>query len=184
MPPKEQRTNLGAHGGYDQSLIAQAPEITKADRQEGYDINLVTHPPPSRPQTVPPTSYEKAAPINGYSTEFSEARRTPWYRTTKGLAIIIVVAVLFVGVVVGVPVGVTQSRKNGPSSFPLLNETTSADLNLSTGVVGSVAPTSVIPIPATGIRGTQASGSSGTTTTPTTTPANGQPPVGGIPATR
>jgi len=37
MPAKEQRTTVGTPAGYDQSavasLIAQAPEITKADRQ-------------------------------------------------------------------------------------------------------------------------------------------------------
>jgi hypothetical protein len=36
MPPKEHRTNVGVSDspvGYDQKLIAKAPEITKADRQ-------------------------------------------------------------------------------------------------------------------------------------------------------
>ena len=33
MPPKEQKTAVQASGGYDQQLIAKAPEITKADRQ-------------------------------------------------------------------------------------------------------------------------------------------------------
>ena len=33
MPAKEQRTTVGTAPGYDQSLIAQAPEITKLDRQ-------------------------------------------------------------------------------------------------------------------------------------------------------
>ena len=33
MPAREQKTAVGTSGGYDQSLIAKAPEITKLDRQ-------------------------------------------------------------------------------------------------------------------------------------------------------
>lgn len=135
MPPKEHRTTVEASsGGYDQSLIAQAPDITKSDRQEGYDINLVEQSrktpfsPPDGPLTrttnppaVPPasgshSSLEKSAVTpqsasNAYSNNFTKSKSTPWYRTTKGLAIMIIVAFVVVGVIVGVAVGVTQSKK-------------------------------------------------------------------------
>jgi len=76
------------------------------------------------PGTVPPPSVplasgshrplEKTAPptTSGYVTDVTKSRPTPWYRTTKGIAIMIVVAFVVVGVIVGVVVGVTQSMKN------------------------------------------------------------------------
>jgi len=135
MPPKELRTTLPTPGGYDQSLIAQAPEITRADRQEGYDINLVAHghntahPPPARspalqlqPQPTPgplgsQTSLEKPPGVppttNGYSQQDNfTSKPIPWYKTTKGIAILIVAAVVLVGVVVGVAVGVTHKNNS------------------------------------------------------------------------
>jgi len=77
------------------------------------------------PKTVPPPSVplasgshhrpvEKTAPptTSGYATDVTKSRPTPWYRTTKGIAIMIVVAFAVVGAIVGVAVGVTQSMKN------------------------------------------------------------------------
>jgi len=54
-------------------------------------------------------SLEKIAlpTTEGYATDVNKSRPTPWYRTTKGIAIIIVVALVVVGVVVGVAVGAT-----------------------------------------------------------------------------
>ena len=61
-----------------------------------------------------PGSVEKTTlpTTNGYVADVTKSRPTPWYRTTKGIAIIIVVAFVVVGVIVGVAVGVTQSMKN------------------------------------------------------------------------
>jgi len=75
------------------------------------------------PRTVPPPppsvplasgSLEKTAlpKTKGYATDVNKSRPTPWYRTTKGIEIIIIVAFVVVGVIIGVAVGVTLSMKN------------------------------------------------------------------------
>jgi len=86
-------------------------------------MNLHSIPKPSTLPSAPLASgsshppFEKPAAIaNSYAEEVSKSKSTPWYRTTKGLVIIIVAASVVVGIAVGVAVGVTQSNKNKSQS--------------------------------------------------------------------
>lgn len=129
----------------------------------------------TRPQNaVPPatgshSSLEKTAVIPpSASNGYSKSKYTPWYRTTKGLAAIIVVALVIVGVVVGVAVGVTQSKKSSNASGAALHPNESpnevapsnaASSNAAGGGATGVATTGVAPtaapnvVPTTGILG-------------------------------
>jgi len=65
-----------------------------------------SYPPFEKPAVTPPST------ANSYTEDLSKSKSTPWYRTTKGLAIIIVIVLVVVGIIVGVAVGVTQGKKN------------------------------------------------------------------------
>jgi len=61
-----------------------------------------SHPPFEKPATI----------ANSYAEDVSKSKSTPRYRTTKGMVIIILAALVAVGIAVGVAVGVTQSKNN------------------------------------------------------------------------
>ncbi len=62
--------------------------------------------PLEKPAVNPPSA------AISHSKDVKNSTSTPWYRTTKGLAIIIAGSFVVVGVIVGVAVGVTQSKNN------------------------------------------------------------------------
>ena len=94
--------------------------------------------PPLEKFTVTPLSAS-----NGYSKDVPESKSTPWYRTTKGVAIIIVVALVLVGVAVGVVVSVTKNKKGSSMSGAVRDQTQpSASSNTPAG--------GIIPTPGVG----------------------------------
>ena len=75
---------------------------------------------------APPLEKPPITPIlaaNGYPKDVGKSNATPWHRTTKGLAIIIVGALVLVAVIVGVAVGVSQSKKSSNASGATLYPT-------------------------------------------------------------
>ncbi|KAH9953613.1 hypothetical protein BC827DRAFT_1159165 [Russula dissimulans] len=129
------RSDNGA--SYDRTLLSSVPDPTRAEKQEGYNVDLLDEgSAPSPPKAVPPaTSEGHAAPTSavGYSPgAVSYARKeeavanghepvvakVPWYRKKWGIALIVVVVLLVIGGAVGGAVGGTQH-----SSHPKTNNT-------------------------------------------------------------
>ncbi|KAI0752032.1 hypothetical protein C8Q74DRAFT_348762 [Fomes fomentarius] len=120
--------------GYDERLLASAPAATRAEKQEGYNIDLLedgrknnnirstTNTPPPVPVLSTDHSQAEAggyttAPVptrNGYA---SVAPPTPWYKTRKWLIIFLVGGVVIIAAVVGGAVGGTvgKSKSSEPA---------------------------------------------------------------------
>jgi len=190
-----------------QPLIGQAPEVEKSDRQGVFDSEPVEKGRMSRNSTSersllpfsPPSSkcshssLEKLAvtPLSAadsYSKDVTKSRSAPWYRTIKGLAIIIVITLVVVGAIVEVAVGVIQSKKNkSKGSGPVrdTNEVTPfTAAATTTNAVAATATTAIAVTATTALTRTTTTDLSRTTTTalaPTTTGvagANGRITVG------
>jgi len=127
--------------GYDESLLKEAPEASRAERQKGYNIDLlvpdrVQSPaadPPRTPSAPPGPSFppasgesEVATGTNGpgakeYGSISQEeggalrpdAEPLPFWRTTKGKLLISLVALIVIAAIVGGAVGGATSSKGG-----------------------------------------------------------------------
>ncbi|KAJ3480051.1 hypothetical protein NLI96_g8630 [Meripilus lineatus] len=131
---------------YDERLLASAPVATRAEKQEGYNVDLLEGPrnttsgknsPPPVPPTVPLASNVDHAE-NGMRKQESYAKYaddTPWYKTKKGLIGIVIVVIVVIAAVVGGAVGGTVGKSNN-------NDNNNATAS-STG--GSNGPTSAAP---------------------------------------
>jgi len=113
-------------GGYDRGLLAEAPEASKAERQEGYNVNLLdrdrgdatsphTHPPPRSVSNHDGNFIPRQGKAD-YSSpyqEFSGGPKTiPFWRTAKGMIIIAVLTVVVLGAAIGGGVGGGLSHGN------------------------------------------------------------------------
>ncbi|KAJ3573285.1 hypothetical protein NP233_g2538 [Leucocoprinus birnbaumii] len=119
---------------YDEKLLSQAPEVTKADLQDGYNADLLREanvkrttstriaptPPPLRSNSDHQFhQHDKdiesaAAPLQPKENVIYQEPRKPWWRTVKGIAVIAVVAIIIIlAAVLG---GVLGSRKSKPST--------------------------------------------------------------------
>ncbi|KAF5353535.1 hypothetical protein D9756_007830 [Leucocoprinus leucothites] len=127
---------MASTSAYDENLLSQAPEVTKADLQDGYNADLLREPtvkraapkratPPLRSNSdIPQSHYHQhdkdvessaATPLQPKENvvEYSQPRK-PWWRTVKGIAVIVVLVVIIIlAAVLG---GVLGSRKSKPSS--------------------------------------------------------------------
>ncbi|KAJ8075784.1 hypothetical protein AAF712_004658 [Marasmius tenuissimus] len=106
------------HGAYDQSLLAAAPETTKQMRQEGYNPDILSAPKTSNASNTNlnrdlesgiTASKERLGPNSATPIP---PRRVPFYRTTKGMVIIGIAALVVIGAIVGGAVGGTRKKKN------------------------------------------------------------------------
>ncbi|CAE6417488.1 unnamed protein product [Rhizoctonia solani] len=130
---------------YDENLLAQAPEVTQGQRQEGYDADILNSSPPPPSRTPVPSqpyrdhpdvesgssAHDKHIAASGYD-QASQPAKKPFWKTPKGIIIIAVLAIAIVAVVVGVAVGVTLGGKGNDSGGQNQNSTLSADLPGST----------------------------------------------------
>ncbi|KAG7442071.1 uncharacterized protein BT62DRAFT_922889 [Guyanagaster necrorhizus] len=109
--------------GYDQALLAEAPAATKAQLQEGYNPDILrpnrtppvlsdTEPDPES-QSGPPTSKEHL-PLSAGSS--SPLRRIPFWRTRKGIIIIVIAVIVVIGAVVGGAVGGTVGKSSNKNN--------------------------------------------------------------------
>lgn len=124
------------NGAYDQNLLDEAPAATRAQRQEGYKVDLLddrpTRPlstqPLKPPQQIPSDTdvesssltQEKAVP--GAATYASHPTQSFW-RTRNGKIAIFVIAVVVIGAVVGGAVGGTVGKIGSNSNIPPQNIT-------------------------------------------------------------
>ncbi|KAK1219263.1 hypothetical protein PQX77_018029 [Marasmius sp. AFHP31] len=168
------------HGAYDQSLLAAAPETTKQMRQEGYNPDILSAPKTSNASNTNlnrdlesgiTASKEHLGPTSATPIP---PRRVPFYRTTKGMVIIGVAALVVIGAVVGGAVGGTRKKKKNedgdPNSAPGGQQTGSAD-----APGGGVAPLSSSQ-PANPFSALSQALSSGTPTTTAGVPVESKPP--------
>lgn len=121
--------------------------------------------PLEKPAVNPPSA------ANTYPKDVIKLTSTPWYRTTKGLAIIIAGSFVVAGVIVAVAVGVTQSKNNrSEDSVPVTGQvgvttaaptaattktaivtkttittTTAAAATTTTAIITSTATTTAVP---------------------------------------
>ncbi|KAI0255587.1 hypothetical protein BJV78DRAFT_1279327 [Lactifluus subvellereus] len=149
------RTDSAA--GYDQSLLSSVPGPTRAEKQEGYNVDLLEEARNRRPLSPPngvgpdqsgagldyspgAVSYarKEEPPDRHYETGI---RKVPWYRRRWGIVVIVVVALLIIGGAVGGGVGGTRhgshphsTNNNGTGSTGSSNNgTTSVGQNKSQG---------------------------------------------------
>ncbi|KAK0218971.1 hypothetical protein IW262DRAFT_1483336 [Armillaria fumosa] len=109
--------------GYDEALLAEAPAATRTQLQEGYnpDILRPNRTPPVRndtdpdpeSQSGPPTSKEHL-PLSAESSP--PLRRILFWRTRKGIIIIVIAVIVVIGAVVGGAVGGTVGKSSSGNS--------------------------------------------------------------------
>jgi len=107
------------NGGYDQNLLAVTPEVSKAARQEGYNVDLLREDglPPQRNTAHRSTDLEngqhRAQPLytkENYSGPI-KPQKIPWWRTQTGIIAIVVILIVIIGAIVGGAVGGSVSHK-------------------------------------------------------------------------
>ncbi|VDB99486.1 unnamed protein product [Peniophora sp. CBMAI 1063] len=128
-------------GTYDERLLAEAPQATRAAKQEGYNVDLLNQPHPAGgssnslqdpvpAQAVTPNrnAYTPPTPADADAVpQLYPSRKTPWYRTTRGIIILAVVALVIIGAVVGGAVGGTVGKsKSNNSAVPNPSSSSSA----------------------------------------------------------
>lgn len=171
------------NGAYDQNLLDAAPAATRAQRQEGYNVDLLddrpTRPVSTQPLTLPQplpsdtdvesSSLVQEKDVPGAATYTSRPTQSFW-RTRNGKITIFVIAIVVIGAVVGGAVGGTvgkiSSSNKAPQSVPTTSPTSTT--GTSSGIVSPSFPSG------TGVTSsTPASQQSGTTGTTGTDPVSG-----------
>ncbi|KAF8646188.1 hypothetical protein AX16_007332 [Volvariella volvacea WC 439] len=134
-------------GHYDHNLLASAPAATKKQLQEGYTTEILA--PVRKPEPAPAAASdpELAQPRSGSrppttidDADYYPEKKVPFWRTTKGIVIIVIAVIAVLGAVIGGAVGGTVGRNNNSSSS-----------SESDGQDGTIAtPTAEVPIPPKG----------------------------------
>ncbi|EJD43588.1 hypothetical protein AURDEDRAFT_114648 [Auricularia subglabra TFB-10046 SS5] len=108
---------------YDSSLLAHAPQVTKAEHQEGYNVDILNHREPISGSSAP-TPTRTPQPVRRAPSPAEEPRkpRLRFWQTTGGRIALAVLALVVVGAIVGGAVGGTagrhkkvESQGSGPS---------------------------------------------------------------------
>ncbi|KAI6164014.1 hypothetical protein EDD17DRAFT_409469 [Pisolithus thermaeus] len=159
--------NPGQGGGYDQNLLVDAPEASRAQLQEGYNVDIleggrsrrspsVRSPAgsatPAPPAAAPPPPVSQgplvlAAAENGSKEQFVESGgayaskpRTGFWRSRNGIIIIFVIILVVIGAVVGGAVGGT-TKKALVNSTGMSNSTQASPNIESAGSTGTTSTT-------------------------------------------
>ncbi|KAG2125750.1 hypothetical protein DEU56DRAFT_564681 [Suillus clintonianus] len=128
-------------GAYDQNLLDKAPAATRAQRQEGYNVDLLD----DRPTRPTSTQLFKPPPIIAGDTDVESSSLTrekvvpathptqSFWRSRNGKIIMFVIAVVVVGAVVGGAVGGTAGKlSSNNSAAPPQNATSESNSTTST----------------------------------------------------
>ncbi|KAH9003680.1 hypothetical protein EDB86DRAFT_2826262 [Lactarius hatsudake] len=145
-------------GGYDHTLLSSVPDPTRAEKQEGYNVDLLEE---SRDRRAPsPPTNGAASDHNGTLLDYSPGaiglarkedpitaatndyepveKRLPWYRTRKGLIGIVVVVVVIIAAAVGGGVGGTRHSSHPANN----NATTGVEQSGNSATLEEGGPTS------------------------------------------
>ncbi|KAG1767351.1 hypothetical protein EV702DRAFT_1203724 [Suillus placidus] len=161
------------NGAYDQNLLDEAPATTKAQRQEGYNVDLLDDRPTRSastqplkpPQTIPSDTDVESSSLTGEkivpgaATYASHPTQSFW-RTRNGKITIFVIAVVVLGAVVGGAVGGTVGKIGSNNHIPAPQNVTSGSSTASSTSSSSYNGTGVTQI-------TTGRSSTDTNTTPT-----------------
>jgi hypothetical protein len=135
---------------YDRTLLSSVPDPTRAEKQEGYNVDLLedgrdrrarSPPVPNRQPTdqQPLTDGETPAPVVAVPKEGQvenggepAAAKGRWYRTRWGITAIVVVIILIIGGIVGGVVGGTHhsSKKNNAVGISSSNSSPTGNATL------------------------------------------------------
>ncbi|CAE6478349.1 unnamed protein product [Rhizoctonia solani] len=141
MPPKPGNQPLV----YDENLLAQAPEVTQGQRQEGYDADILNPSPPPASRTPAPSKpyrdhpdvesgssgHDKHLAAGGYD-HVGQSAKKPFWKTPKGIIVLAVLALVVIAAVIGGAVGGTVGK----------NKNNSGD-NISDGAAGGSGSNSI-----------------------------------------
>ncbi|CUA71568.1 hypothetical protein RSOLAG22IIIB_04688 [Rhizoctonia solani] len=111
---------------YDENLLAQAPEVTQGQRQEGYDADILNPSPPPVSRTPAPnqpyrdhpdvesgsSAHDKHLVAGGYD----QPTKKPFWKTPKGIIILVVLGMAVIAAVVGGAVGGTVGKNKNKTS--------------------------------------------------------------------
>ncbi|KAI0299045.1 hypothetical protein B0F90DRAFT_1730316 [Multifurca ochricompacta] len=120
-----------SNAGYDHTILSSVPDPTRAEKQEGYNVDLLEE--SRNPRAITPPnglSSDQHGPTIDYSpgavsyARKEESRsdhepvtpRVPWYRTRRGIIGIVVAVVIVVGAAVGGGVGGTRHSSHSSNS--------------------------------------------------------------------
>ncbi|KAH9170723.1 hypothetical protein EDB89DRAFT_1976537 [Lactarius sanguifluus] len=156
-------------GGYDHTLLSSVPGPTRAEKQEGYNVDLLEE---SRDRRAPsPPTNGAASDHNGTLLDYSPGaiglarkedpttaatndyepveKRVPWYRTRKGLIGIVVVVLVVIAAAVGGGVGGTRHSSNSSDNNNATTNGVGQSANSVTPSLGEGSPaSSTTPPPA------------------------------------
>ncbi|KAF8591782.1 hypothetical protein K439DRAFT_1626784 [Ramaria rubella] len=133
-------------GGYDKSLLAATPEVSKAAKQEGYNVDLLDEHRQRAPSTRATQNYEAAPLKETYATMGAVGgagamrRKVPFYKTRAGIITIAILAIVIVGAVVGGAVGGTVGHHNNDHPQSGQQQSTTPANNSSQPQVSSGSP--------------------------------------------
>ncbi|EIM84371.1 uncharacterized protein STEHIDRAFT_132732 [Stereum hirsutum FP-91666 SS1] len=136
----------GTGSSYDQSLLANAPEVTRAEKQEGYNVDLleegrprgaaspaIAHTSDNLDPSSTSRAFEGPGPrgAGGYTRTLDSDPTTypangttnlgtkrPWYRTRTGIIAIVIIVLVIIGAVVGGAVGGTRHKSSNNAVVP------------------------------------------------------------------
>ncbi|CDO69961.1 hypothetical protein BN946_scf184836.g35 [Trametes cinnabarina] len=105
---------------YDERLAAAAPAATRAEKQEGYDVDLLNEQQSGRGVSVSPPPLPVLSANHGiaeageFTTDYVHAppHAVPWYKTRKTLLILLLGGVVIAAAVIGGAVGGTVGPKH------------------------------------------------------------------------
>lgn len=157
--------NPNQRSSYDQNLLVDAPQATRAQLREGYNVDLLDSsrpgpadsttpaPPVAPPPPMPQAPLMPAATENGSKEPFVESGgvyaskpRTGFWRSRKGIITVVVIIVVVIGAVVGGAVGGTTKKSNGNTGPPTKSSsspsgTAGVDTSSIDGATTSATPT-------------------------------------------
>lgn len=166
-------------GDYDERLLDNAPKATKAELQEGYNVNLLASDTSETPinQRTQATvddhhSLEAGTPP---SKEGYTSYAVPWYRQGKWRAIMLVGGIIIVGAIIGGVVGgVLSSKHKNPSAVNSGNNPLSSTSQTGAGAQGPAQTMSSSSV--SSLQATQGNGGPVLTTVPVSTSTPGAVP--------
>ncbi|OCH87838.1 hypothetical protein OBBRIDRAFT_795819 [Obba rivulosa] len=146
----------GAPGLYDERLLAEAPAATAAEKQGGYNVDLLENPavsqggrsrsitPPNAPILTSTHGHaDSSAKESGYIAPYSQSQSIPWWRTRKWLITWLVLGIVAVAAIVGGAVGGTVGHHNSNDSAKAAASATPSVANptaVGGGAGGGAAP--------------------------------------------
>ncbi|OSD03793.1 hypothetical protein PYCCODRAFT_198830 [Trametes coccinea BRFM310] len=128
---------------YDERLAAAAPAATRAEKQEGYDIDLLNEQYSGRGVSVTPpplpvlSANHAKAEAGDFTTDYARPAQpvVPWYKTRKWLLIFLLGGVVIVAAVIGGAVGGTVGHNHTAAKI----ETSDSGGGGAEGASGSTA---------------------------------------------